>query len=845
MNVTRQALKVREPAGEIKHGPPRRRGRIWNSVVAPVTIRAKLIRILLIALALVMSLTGVVAAQQLSTDRQASSTVQEVKVLISLQSFVHEMQKERGLSDGVASGTSSFWPQLRVQRKATDAKLAAVQALIAGRHDAASDQARQGLLQVQGLYPIRQALDDGNADVITTYNYFTTTNKSLTGLTLGLEQAQDPALRNGIQALLALGNAKEATGEERALMTGSLPLGHFPSDWYTEFTEARANRLSGLDQVRLWATPAQEAQVDAIWGRPYAQQMALWDLMATQGGGRLSEKAIPSQAWYNALTLTVNDMRTVQVAFGNEITARAQVLQADARRTLVLYGLLALFVFALLGTLAVACIRSISGPLAQLAQEAGEIATGRLPGAVARVQEGGGEQQPPQPVAVPRRAGVEVRLVAEAFDQVQRVAFDLATEQTVLRRNTTDSLVNLGRRNQNLVRRQIGFINKLEHEDADPAQLANLFELDHLATRMRRNAESLLVLAGETSPRPWATALTVTDVIRAALSEVEEYRRVTLRRVDPVKVTGAVVAEVAHLLAELVENALSFSPPDVDVEIEGRRTSAGYLIAIVDHGLGMGTEAIAEANVRLSGTASFMAEPTRFLGHYVCGALARRHGIEVRLGDAPAAGVVARVLLPNALLAEGSTVDSARDSVPDWAGRPLPADDAPELQREIDTGTLPPIRTSARLGSEYSIGRPDPDLAPAAAAGKAASVVPPRGAYEDMVGAGARGASAARTRNGLVKRPKRTSIPSAVTEASGRWQAGEERTPERSPEDVRSMLSSFHSAHQRGEQIVGSAAPMLSVPAEPRGETEARSETEAVSPIESETPPATDGKATP
>ncbi|CAM5666539.1 Signal transduction histidine-protein kinase/phosphatase MprB OS=Streptomyces griseorubiginosus OX=67304 GN=DWG14_00126 PE=4 SV=1 [Streptomyces griseorubiginosus] len=166
--------------------------------------------------------------------------------------------------------------------------------------------------------------------------------------------------------------------------------------------------------------------------------------------------------------------------------------------------------------------------------------------------------------------------MAEAFDRVQRAAFDLATEQAVLRRNATDSLVSLGRRNQKLVRCQISFINKLEHEDADPATLANLFELDHLATRMRRNAESLLVLAGESSPRPWGTPLALTDVLRAALSEVEEYRRVTLRRIEPAYITGSVVAEVAHLLAELVENALSFSPPDSDVEVEGRRTSAGY-----------------------------------------------------------------------------------------------------------------------------------------------------------------------------------------------------------------------------------------------------------------------------
>lgn len=792
MNAPNRLLNMREPAGESKRKSPRQHGRVWNSSIAPSTIRAKLVRILVIAMALVLALLGVVAQQQLSSYGQATSTVQEVKLLIALQNFVHEHQKERGLTDGVISGTSSFWALLPAQRAATDSTLAAVEQLIAGRSDAASAEVRDGLAPVARLAGIRQAADNGHGNLLATYAYFTDTNKELTALTLGLEKAQDAELHNAIQALLALGTAKEATGEERALMTGALPLSQFPSDWFTEFTVARAQRLANLDSMRLWTTPSQQAAVDAVWVRPYAQQMQRWDLLATQGGGRLDPQAIPSPLWYAALTSTVNDLRSVQISYGQDITARAEVVKSDAQTRLLLFGLLALAVFAVVIALAVACVRSISSPLAALAREAAEIATERLPSAVALVQEGGGEQPPPRPVQVPDRAGAEVRLVAEAFDRVQRVAFDLATEQTVLRRNATDSLVNLGRRNQNLVRRQIGFINKLEHEDADPTQLANLFELDHLATRMRRNAESLLVLAGETSPRPWATPLAVTDVIRAALSEVEEYRRVTLRRVDPVKLTGAVVAEVAHLLAELIENALSFSQPDADVEIEGRRTSGGYLVAVVDHGLGMSPDAIAEANVRLSGTASFMAEPTRFLGHFVVGSLARRHGLEVRLGDAPAAGVVARVLLPNAVLVDAGLPEQSRR--PGLTGRVLPADDAPELQREIDMGALPPIRTAGLI--QQRVADLDPGAAPAAA----------RGAYDDLVGAGARTASAARTRNGLVKRPRRTSIPSALTEVSGRWQAGEELTPERSPEEVRSMLSSFRNAHQRAAEQAGGDA---------------------------------------
>jgi signal transduction histidine kinase len=814
---------LHDHAGHAKKGPPRKHGRLWNTVIAPRTIRAKLFRILVLALAVVLALLGSAVATQVSNYREAASTVYETRLLVTLQSFVHEEQKERGLTDALISGTTAQWPNEMAERKLSAQTADAVNTLIKGRHDAASEQVRTDFgVMVAGLVPIRQAVDNGHGDLYKNYWFFTHHNTQLTHLTLGLLHASDPQLRNSIQALLTLGNGKEAMGEQRALMTGSLPLQHFPFDWYTQFATDLGTRQANIQALPLWTTPREQAAVDAVWTTGHAKKVLGWEQTALNQGGKLDPTVIPPTQWYTAMTQTINDLRTVQIAYGDDVISRAEQLQSDAEQQVVLFGLLALAAVAVLGGLSVGAARSISGPLGLLARKVDETATDTLPEAVTRVQETGGEQAAPAPLRVPEHSGHEVKLVAEAFDKVQRVAFDLATEQTVLRKNATESLVNLGRRNQNLVRRQIGFINKLEHEDADPQQLANLFELDHLATRMRRNAESLLVLAGEASPRPWAQPLTVTDVIRAALSEVEEYRRVTLRRVDQIKVNGSVVAEVAHLMAELVENALSFSPPDSDVEIEGRRTSSGYLVAIVDHGLGMTPEAIAEANVRLSGTASFMAEPTKFLGHYVVGSLAKRHNIDVRLGEAPAAGVVARVLLPAGLLADGS---SAHGAPANMLAQPVPAsstaktgdegegqiveevqhtvqradalpvDDAPELQREIDTGALPQVRSGELVGQR--IGELE---SAASGAEEGRGPVSGGGAYGADAPRipGARTASGARTRNGLVKRPRRSAIGAAVNETAGRWQAGEERTPERSPEEVKAMLSALRSAHSRG-----------------------------------------------
>ncbi|MGX1973436.1 nitrate- and nitrite sensing domain-containing protein [Streptomyces kronopolitis] len=770
---------------------------LTDTVVAPRTLRAKLIRILAVSLAILLALLGFSAERQLGDYENAGTTAADARLSDALQGFIHEHQKERGLTTGYVGGIREFHGRMLAQRTLTDAARRTVDHALAGRHDSAAGAVRTALVRVNALRDIRAAADRGSGKVERTYDYFTETDVALNRLGLGLVQVRDGELRADYQALQVLGTAKEFTGQERAVVLGSLHARRFHGEDYTRFMTARSGRLAALDSYPAWASAKQRREVDEALSTPVARRLFGYEKVIVEGRGAMPAPAtVPPTAWYDAATATINGLRTVQIALGRDITDRASVLQDEATRTLVLFGLLALGSVLALGALAVGAARSVSGPLGSLTRQAREVAGGRLPDAVARVQSGDGSPEPPGPLTVPQGAGTEVQQLADAFDQVQKVAYDLATEQAVLRRNATESLVNLGRRNQNLVRRQISFINRLEHEDADPGTLANLFELDHLATRMRRNAESLLVLAGEASPRTSATPLSVTDVIRAALSEVEEYRRVTLRRVDAGFLSGAVASEIAHLLAELVENALSFSPPDTEVEVEGRRTSAGYLIAIVDHGTGMTAPAMAEANVRLSGMAGFMAEPTRFLGHFVVGALARRCGIEVRLGEAPAAGTVARVLVPGSLITEPS---AAADAV-----------DTPGTRDEERTATPEKSPRAAGPRADGEAERHDAAGAPAephpaagpAADDRAAEALPhPRASREtaEASPAAARGSAGSRTRNGLVKRARRSAIQSAVNEAAApRWQQQAAPTPDRSPDEVSGLLATLRSAHMRG-----------------------------------------------
>ncbi|MFG2943109.1 nitrate- and nitrite sensing domain-containing protein [Streptomyces sp. NPDC048282] len=251
-----------------------------------------------------------------------------------------------------------------------------------------------------------------------------------------------------------LGSAKEFTGEERAIVLGSVRAGQFKDDGYSRFMEIRAGRLAALDAFPRSATDARQWRLDAALSTPDAERAPTYESTAVQGGGKLRWNDIPPMQWWDAMTATINGLRDVQVSLGAGVENRAAGLEGTAQRDLLLFLLPALGTVAALGALALDCVRSVSAPLAELAHQAREVAGQRLPEAVAAVQDGssGESPAPPAPLAVAATAGAQVKEVAEAFDRVQRAAYDLATEQAVLRRNATDSLVSLGRRNQNLVR---------------------------------------------------------------------------------------------------------------------------------------------------------------------------------------------------------------------------------------------------------------------------------------------------------------------------------------------------------------------------------------------------------
>jgi hypothetical protein len=615
------------------------------------TIRGRLTRILALPLVAVVVLLAVVVVGDVGSYQAATETTRSVALGLEVQDLVEELQHERGLTTGFLGGDAWYETELPPARETVDKERGVLQGLAAGTVTGTA-AVREALSQLDGLDGIRKQVDSKKMTRAAAYRYFTTRIAAFTDVDLGLDRSDDPTLRRAVNALDALSQIKETTAQERALLNGVFSAGGFEGTEYVQYVGVHAAQLAALDRYRRLATGLHEFLLNQTLDTGAAREAASFEQRALAAGdGR--RLVVDPQSWWSAHTTVLDDMRKVQESMGGYISRRASSLQSQASMRLL--GLLALTLLCVTGAviLVIAAARSITRPLAALATEADDLASRRLPDAMARVQSAQEAEipRPPEPVMVPARSSAEIHSVAEALERVQDTAYSLATEQAMLRRSTTESLANLGRRNQNLLRRQLGFITQLEREETDPNGLANLFELDHLATRMRRNAESLLVLVGEATPRTWSAPLPIADVLRAAVSEVEEYRRVSLRRVDEAFVGGQFVAGIAHMLAELVENGLAFSPPDVDVEIQGRLLPGRYLIAITDQGVGMDEGELIRANSRLRGEGSFFASPARYLGHYVVGHLARHMNVEVQITPSPVTGVTARVILPSTVLA--------------------------------------------------------------------------------------------------------------------------------------------------------------------------------------------------
>ncbi|GIF25389.1 signal transduction histidine kinase [Actinoplanes tereljensis] len=668
------------------------------------TIRGRIARILALPVAAVLVLLGIIAVGEVNRYTTAVQTARAVTLDLAVLELVQNLQDERGLSAGLLGGITAFRAELAPARQRVDKQRADVESLTERGGDA-EDRVAAVLTLLDGLAGVRAATDTGAGARAATSGFYTGLIAQLINVDYGLSTVDDTDLRRSYATLSMFSVAKESAAQERMLLNGVFTAGAFKPGEFVQFVSTRSSRDTALLAFNQYGNPAALDAKNQVLNTDAGRQVAAMEqaALAVTDGRPLS---IDATSWWSASGTVLDALQNAGRAIGASAQNRAEDLKQKASMRLSLLAVVALLLLAGAAYLAFVASRALARPLAALAAEAHRIAADQLPQAVHRASSGTVDD-PPAPVRVDPGASNEVRQVADAFERVQATAYALATEQARLRRATAESLANLGRRNQNLLRRQLGFITKLEREESNPAGLANLFELDHLATRMRRNAESLLVLVGAASPRQWSEPLPITDVIRAAISEVEEYRRVTLRRVDDALVSGSTVAGVAHMLAELIENGLAFSPPDVDVEIHGRVIGDGYLIAVSDQGIGMPPGEMETANQRLRGEGDFITAPARFLGHFVVGRLAAETGIGVQLAPSPVTGVTARLSLPASILVERKTVAAA---APTRRLAAAPREDVPLRSNTIEYVVVD--AKPARRAEPAPASGPEPDRTP-------------------------------------------------------------------------------------------------------------------------------------
>ncbi|MFC4535862.1 nitrate- and nitrite sensing domain-containing protein [Sphaerisporangium dianthi] len=632
------------------------------------------VRSRLIALIIVPTIVGVILGAVQLTNAVATSTeysrLTEVATLVQkIDVLVHEVDRERDLTAWyLAEGRrQARLKKVRAQQavvdRAREPVLAAVSALDSSHTARVRAEAQQIRRWLEGLPGLRGRIASGvpSRAALGIYSSLINVLTSMQG-ELGAS-GKDQRLFGDVIALNALSRAKEEVSRQRGLMTVGLTTlgtigGGFDYDDFVDFPGSWSRQQS---ETATFLAEAQPADVKFYNETVRGQQVDKADWMRALALAQLRQfkeiqdldpiRRDDTTIWYTSTSAVADRMRKVEERLVDSVVRQSQALQQEAGRQAFISGAVILVLLLLVLIITAVVASSLTRPLRRLRAEALEIAGSRLPQTVQRLRESGDATQSSDVVPIGVDSRDEMGEVARAFDEVHREAIRLAGDEARLRSNVNAMFVNLSRRSQTLVERQLSLIEGLEQGEEDETRLGNLFKLDHLATRMRRNSENLLVLAGQETARKWSDPVPLVDVCRASLSEVEGYERVDVRVQSSTAVIGQAVNDVVHLVAELVENAVSFSPRETKVVITSNRVDGGgVMVAVSDSGIGMTADEAGEANWRLANPPVVDVSVSRRMGLFVVGRLALRHNIRVQLRQQDGGGLTAMVMIPEALL---------------------------------------------------------------------------------------------------------------------------------------------------------------------------------------------------
>ncbi|WP_073945786.1 sensor histidine kinase, partial [Streptomyces kebangsaanensis] len=630
------------------------------------SIRRKIVALLLVPL---LSLTAIWAFATVITGRQvtrlfdASSVVE--KIAYPAEDTVRALQQERRqtlvhladprASDGLAA--------LRRSRAATDDALTRIRANaknpdVQDALDTDSDGRLTAALDAfDGIDSLRRSVEDGTAGRAQALDLYNRLIDPCYVLLANLHVVDDVGLDKEYRALVNLARARELLSREDALLGSSLVVGTLTRDESRHVSDLVAQR-SMLYEANLPLLPASErGRYDRFWQNASSAPLRTAEQAAvsTVSG---KPRGIGAQSWDTVAGDVLDELGTLDDEANDRLQDRVRPVAMDVVLRAAVAGVLGLIAVLASLVLSVRIGRGLIRDLGQLRLEAHEASGVRLPSVMRRLSAG---EQVDVETEVPRLEydKTEIGEVGQALNTLQRAAVEAAVKQAELRAGVSEVFVNLARRSQVLLHRQLTLLDAMERRTEDTEELADLFRLDHLTTRMRRHAEGLVILSGVAPSRQWRKPVQLMDVVRAAVAEVENYERIEVRRLPRVAVTGPAVADLTHLVAELLENATVFSPPHTAVQVVGERVANGFTLEIHDRGLGMTAEALLDANLRLAETPEFELSDTDRLGLFVVSRLAQRQKVRVSLQPSPYGGTTAVVFIPDALLT---------DDVPDTNG---------------------------------------------------------------------------------------------------------------------------------------------------------------------------------
>ncbi|WP_432979036.1 sensor histidine kinase [Dactylosporangium sp. CA-233914] len=733
------------------------------------------------------------------------------------ENVIVELQRERKLTQVyLATGRQEGRPEtaaLNDQRTKVDAVLtdfrrrAADSSLQDAIPELARGRLREIIAEFDQLTVGRTGISLGQIDRGEAMNVYNKPIDAIYRWYNSLPGISDAQLTRNARTVIATSRGRELLAREDALINGVAAAGKFQK---TESADLIAT-IGAKRNTYAEAVVELPAGGQTLWGPIVASDSykRLQDLENKILSDARAGVALPVDinAWRDAYDGLAAQLRDFDLRFGEVIVADAGPVATGIILRLVGAGVLGLIAVVLSILLSIRIGRSLIRRLVGLRQDAQDLADVRLPELVARLRHG--EKIDMVSAAPPLEYGAdEIGKVGNAFSAVQRTAVQSAIHENQLRQGLNEVFLNIARRSQTLLHRQLGLLDRMERRTTDPEELEDLFRVDHLATRMRRHAEDLVILAGAAPGRGWRNPVPMVDVIRGAVSEVEDYARVGFLALPEASLVGRAVADVIHLLAEVIENATAYSPPHTRVQISGQLVPNGYAVEIEDRGLGMAPEAIEEANLRLQQPPDFDPANSARLGLFVVALLAARHGVRVTLRASAYGGITAVVLIPPHLITGATHELTAPTPAEEQqaAGETVLELEPAEVVRPTlaDAGPAPAPR-HRHVASEPEtpvVYVPEPAVPPA--------VPLQRVAVED------RTEEPELTDDGLPRRRRQASLAPQLRE-----RPEEEMTVDgipaaqfattsvggRSPEQTRAMMTSLQAGFTRGRRDAGQVQP--------------------------------------